>query len=102
MDIQLYGEYLKKLFDGESLFEQSYKSKPRINQLIHIIEFVIQSYEEDNQFYNVTQDMYNIMNKVIDEIDSLVHVKDFHLKQKMNYFTWIVKTANIMTPHRLF
>lgn len=100
--INEYEEYTERLFDGTSLYEHKFIDKPKRIRLFALIDFVIQEYEESNQYRNVTEKTYKIMKDVYNELNEIIKVKTFDEKNKLDYFDWIIKNANIMKLHRYF
>ena len=100
--INEYEEYLERLFDGTSLYEHKFIDKPKKIRLFALIDFIIQEYEESNQYRNVTEKTYKIMKDVYNELNEIIKAKTFDEKNKLDYFDWIIKNANIMKLHRYF
>lgn len=42
------------------------------------------------------------MKDVYNELNEIIKVKTFDEKNKLDYFDWIIKNANIMKLHRYF
>ena len=70
-----YEEYIKKLYNNETIgdiFESIYY-KNRRSQLIRILEFIVDAYTENLQFYNMTEKCHELIKKTLIEFKSYLH-----------------------------
>ena len=108
-----YAKHIKDLFDGKirnSLYEKRLHkfNEFRVEAILRTIDFIEDRYDEQNEFRNVSTDLYDVLKLVCKETHSMINSQNIseedkdELKFKYNICKKITQNANIIIPHKLF
>lgn len=104
-----YENTIKRLYNNETIGDimESIYNKSRESQLIRILEFIIDSYTENLQFYNMTKNCHSLIKKVLIEIKSYISKNRYNkqrylvIKDLYTECLEIYRNANILKLNKL-